>query len=162
MKVGEATNQFPEFPQQKKVKEKGPAVSGRVGTGASKELAFKETFFNAADAQIRSSLDELMGALQAQGERLAQRQTFEELTKYRKLVQSFLAKASRDLYRLQSPQTSEGAGKGKSPQKIHVLLQKVDLELEKLAKMVLGAQTPQLRILEKLGQIKGMLLDAYL
>ena len=120
-------------------------------------MEFKDSLFNAAESTIRSSLDELMGEVQAQGERLARHQNFEELSKYKELVRAFLAKAAKDLYRLQS---SDGgaAGAGRPGGKVYVILEKVDLELEKLAKMVLAGQSPQLRILEKLDQIKGLLL----
>jgi uncharacterized protein YaaR (DUF327 family) len=44
---------------------------------------------------------------------------------------------------------------------VHVILQKVDDQLDQLAKMLLAGQVPQLRILERLDQIRGLLLDAY-
>jgi uncharacterized protein YaaR (DUF327 family) len=159
MKISEASNQFPDFPQQKKVKEKPASGAARSvkGPSGSQELEFKETFFSAAETAIKSSLDELMAGVQAQGERLARHQNFEQLSKYKDLVQAFLAKASKDLYRLQ---ISDG-GRPQPGGKIYVILEKVDVELEKLTKLVLAGQTPQLRILEKLDQIKGLLLDAY-
>jgi len=159
MKISETSNQFPEFPQQKKIKEKPAAAGARSVKSAAggQEVEFKETLFSAAESTIKSSLDELMASVQAQGERLARHQNFEELSKYKDLVRSFLAKASKDLYRLQ---ISDG-GRPQPGGKIYVILEKVDSELEKLTKLVLAGQTPQLRILEKLDLIKGLLLDAY-
>ncbi len=156
MKVGEASNQFPEFPQQKKVKGKdSAAAAGRGGVAAKKDAEFSEAFFNAAEGNIRASLDELLKGLQAQGERLARSQNFEELDKYKELVRSFLAKLTQDLYKLRPANT------GRPGNKVYVILEKVDAELDRLAQMVLAGQVPQLRILEKLDQIKGLLLDAY-
>lgn len=159
MKIGETSNQFPDFPQQKKVKEKPSAASARSvkSSSGNQDVEFKETLFNAAEITIKSSLDELMAGVQAQGERLARHQNFDELSKYKELVRAFLVKTSKDLYRLQ---ISDG-GRPQAGGKIYVILEKVDIELEKLTKMVLAGQTPQLRILEKLDQIKGLLLDAY-
>lgn len=160
MKVNEISNQFPDFPQQKKVKEKPSAASARSvkASAGNQEIEFKETLFNAAETTIKSSLDELMAGVQAQGERLARHQNFEELSKYKDLVRTFLAKASKDLYRLQ---ISDGGRPQQAGGKIYVVLEKIDVELEKLTMLVLAGQTPQLRILEKLDLIKGLLLDAY-
>jgi uncharacterized protein YaaR (DUF327 family) len=166
MKIGEAGGQYAEFPHQKKVKGKPAAAGARGARGAGRtegekqDVEFKDAYLNAADSTLKSGLDEMMGQLQAQGERLARHQNFEELSKYKDLVRAFLAKASKDLYQLRP--SDGGASQASRPgSKIYVVLQKVDEELEKLAKLVLAGQAPQLRILEKLDQIKGLLMDAY-
>jgi uncharacterized protein YaaR (DUF327 family) len=163
VKIGEAGGQYAEFPHQKKVKAK-PGATGARGARASgraegdkQDVEFKDAFLSAADSTLKSGLDEMMGQLQAQGERLARHQNFEELSKYKDLVRAFLVKASKDLYQLRP---SDG-GRNQAASKVYVVLQKVDEELESLAKLVLAGQAPQLRILEKLDQIKGLLMDAY-
>jgi uncharacterized protein YaaR (DUF327 family) len=158
VKVGEASNQFPDFPQQKKVRENAKAPRSNIlGTPAKADAEFSEAFLNVADLSLQASLDQLMAGVQEQGERLAKRTNFEELNKYKELVRSFLLKISRDLYKVKLGETAQ-AGPG---QKVYVIIQKVDLELEKLSKLVLAGQAPQLRILERLDQIRGLLLDAY-
>lgn len=156
MKIGEATNQFPDFPHQKKVKEKGKSETAKT-VGAKSEPEFAEAFLNVTDAAVKGSLNELMAGVQEQGERLARNQNFDELNKYKDLVRGFLMKVSRDLYRVK---VSDG-GRSQPGQKVYVILQKVDIELDKLTKMVLAGQVPQLRILEKLDLIRGLLLDSY-
>lgn len=158
MKVGEASNQFPEFPQQKKVRENAKSGSpGSAKTQAKAEAEFSEAFLNVAEGSLQASLDQLMAGVQEQGERLARRNNFEELNKYKELVRAFLLKVSRDLYKVK---VSDG-GKPSPGHKVYIILQKVDVELEKLSKLVLAGQAPQLRILERLDQIRGLLLDAY-
>ena len=156
MKVGEASNQFPDFPQPKKVKEKaGAGKSKSVGPKAEPE--FSEAFLNVAEASVKGSLDELMNGVMEQGERLARNQNFDELNRYKEMVRSFLIKVSQDLYKIK---ISDG-GAVLPGQKVYIILQKVNTELEGLTKMLLAGQVPQLRILEKLDQIRGLLLDAY-
>lgn len=158
MKIGEAGNPMPDYPHQKKVREKGQAASAKsVGGKKAQEAEFSETLFHAAEANVKASLDELLKGVQEQGERLARKQDFAELEQYKALVKDFLAKVAKDLYHLKP----SSAGSMRPGQKVYVILEKVDLELEKLAKLVLESQTPQLRILEKLDQIRGLLLDAY-
>lgn len=156
MKVGEASNQFPDFSQQKKVKEKTAAALSR-SVGSPAEPAFAEAFLNATESSHNASFDALLSGVQEQGERLARSQNFTELNKYKDLVRAFMVRVSRDLYKIK---ISDG-GKPLPGQKVYVILQKVDGELEQLTKMLLAGQVPQLRILEKLDQIRGLLLDAY-
>jgi uncharacterized protein YaaR (DUF327 family) len=159
MKVGEASNQFPEFPQQKKVRDKGAAGAAKAaqGAGEAKAPEFSETFLAAAEGGMRASFDELMAGIVEQGERLARSQNFAELSRYKDLVRGFVAKLSKTLYRVKP---SDG-GAARPGSKVYVILQKVDAEMENLAKLVLAGQVPQLRILQKLDQIRGLLLDAY-
>jgi uncharacterized protein YaaR (DUF327 family) len=156
MKIGETSNQFPDFPHQKKVKEKGGSAPSK-GVGAKADTEFAGAFLNVAQESLKASLDELVGEVQAQGERLAKKQNFTELNRYKDLVRSFLAKVGKDLYKIEASTLS----KPLPGQRVYVILQKVDLELEKLTKMVLAGQVPQLQILERLDQIRGLLLDAY-
>jgi uncharacterized protein YaaR (DUF327 family) len=156
VKVGQAGNPFAEFPQ-KKVREKDKAQSSK-GVSAKKEPGFAEALSSAVAGNFNSALDDLMAGIVEQGERLARSQNFKELSRYKDLVRAFMAKISRELTRLKST----AAGSTKPGQKVFVILERVDAELENLSKLLLKGQAPQLKILEKLDQIRGLLLDAYL
>jgi uncharacterized protein YaaR (DUF327 family) len=156
VKIGETTNQFPDFPHQKKVKEK-PGASASKGVGAKAEAEFAGAFLNVAEENVKASLDEMVSQVQQQGERLARKQSFAELNRYKDLVRSFMVKVGKDLYQLESATLA----KPLPGQRVYVILKKVDVELEKLTKMVLAGQIPQLTILAQLDQIRGLLLDAY-
>ncbi len=159
MKIGETSNQVPDFPREpRRVKGKGGApVSGGIGAKKTEEVAFSQAFLDAADTQTRKGLEELMRLLDEQGERLAKSQTFDELEKYQKVVRNFIEQATRRIYSLRA---SDG-GLPSAKKKVYVILQKVDAEMEALTKAILARQVPQLRLLERLGQIKGLLLDLY-
>lgn len=159
MKIGEASNQFPEFPQQRRVREKTASRSTERSLGKDKnaETEFPEAFLQESQSALSASLDKLMGEVEEQGRRLARKNNFEELNKYKDLVRNFLQKVTRELYQLQVAEE----GKASPGKRAYVILKKVDLELDKLSQLVLGGQAPQLKILERLDQIRGLLLDAY-
>jgi uncharacterized protein YaaR (DUF327 family) len=157
MKIGEAHNS-PDLPGPgKKVKGKdaGPAKGLLSGLQAPEEAAFGKALMDASRQQSVRALEQILGELDASGERLAAAQNFDELDKYKALVKEFMLKVTQGVGKLHF---SEGGGKSG---KIHVILQTVDKELEALAKEVVSRQTPQLRILERLDQIRGLLLDLY-
>ena len=158
LKIGEA-NPLPDLPDPKKrIKGKdGAAGNSKVGAQASEGAAFSEAFLDASRATVSRALDQVLEELSRQGERLAAAQNFEELEKYKSLVKEFLVGVTQGVGKLHF---SDGGGKSRSA-KVHVILQKVDLELDALAKDVLRRQATQLRILERLDQIRGLLLDLY-
>ena len=159
MKIGE-TNPLPDLPNpnNRKVREKDKAGTAK-GLGAQKneEASFGKAFLDATKDQATRQLDRILFDLDASGERLAAAQSFEELEKYKGLVKEFMQKVTQGLGKLHF---SDGGSGGKQA-KVHVILQKVDLALDQLAQEVVKRQQGQLRILEKLDQIRGMLLDLY-
>ena len=159
MKVGEA-NPLPDLPNpntNKRIKGKEQTASSKgSGVARQEEAVFSKAFLDASRQQASRALDLVLAELDASGERLAAAQSFEELERYKQLVKEFLQKVTQGLGKLHF---SDG-GSGKQA-KVHVILEKVDLELGRLAEEVVKRQAGQLRILERLDQIRGLLLDLY-
>jgi uncharacterized protein YaaR (DUF327 family) len=157
MRIGE-TNPLPDLPEPKKrIKGKDqPSSSKGIGVERQEEAVFGAALFDAGKQQAMRALDLVLAELDASGERLAAAQSFDELDKYKALVKEFMQKVTQGMGKLYF---SDG-GQGKQA-KVHVILQKVDLELDRLAQDLVKRQASQLRILEKLDQIRGLLLDLY-
>lgn len=157
LKIGDA-QPLPDLPERRRVKGKDEAAAPK-GAGAAKAepAEFSRAFLDASRQAATRALDQIMDELGRQGERLAAAQNFAELEKYKSLVGEFLRAVTRGLGRLHFTE----AGSQARNARVHVILQKVDLELDALAKDVLARQSTQLRILERLDQIKGLLLDLY-
>jgi uncharacterized protein YaaR (DUF327 family) len=159
MKVGETSGQAPDVPDPKR------RIKDRAGVGASKGVAgarveqapaFAQAFFEATQATVHRALDQIMDELGRQGEKLAASQNFDELGKYKALVQEFLKKATQGIGKLHL--TDGGAGRSA---KVHVILKKVDTQLEALTREVLSSQATPINLLARLDQIRGLLLDFY-
>jgi uncharacterized protein YaaR (DUF327 family) len=157
LKIGE-TNPLPDLPNpNKRVKGKEQTAGTKgASVGRQEEAVFGKALMDASRQHATRALDLVLQELDASGERLAAAQSFEELERYKQLVKEFLQKVTQGLGKLHF---SDG-GQGKQA-KVHVILQKVDLELGRLADEVVKRQAGQLRILERLDQIRGLLLDLY-
>jgi uncharacterized protein YaaR (DUF327 family) len=157
MKIGEA-NPLPDLPNpNRRIKGKDQAPGAKSSSvERQEEPVFGKALFDAGRQQTQRALDLVLAELDASGDRLAAAQSFEELEKYKALVKEFLQKVTQGMGKLYF---SDG-GQGKQA-KVHVILQKLDLELDKLAQEVVKRQAGQLRILERLDQIRGLLLDLY-
>lgn len=159
LKIGEA-QPLPDLPDPKKrVKGKDGGSSARaVGNKSSVEgTAFSQAFLDASKSTVARALDQILEELSSQGEKLAAAQNFVELDRYKALVVEFMRTVTQGVGKLHFTD----AGSKTKNSKVHVILQKVDLELDALAKDVLSRQATQLRILERLDQIRGLLLDLY-
>ena len=161
MKIGETSGQAPDnIPDPKRrIKDRG-GVGSSKGVSASRiepPQPFAAALFEATQATVSRALDQIMDELGRQGEKLAASQNFDELGKYKELVREFLAKATQGMATLQ---LTDGGSQGRSG-KVHVILKKVDLELEALTRDVLARQATPIAILARLDQIRGLLLDLY-
>ena len=76
---------------------------------------------------------------------------------YRDLVKKFMTEAVGSMYDLESNTGWDRKGR----QKVYTLVKKIDAEMEELTEYVRHGQEKQLNILEKLGSIRGMLVDLY-
>jgi uncharacterized protein len=160
MRVFEPSGQFGDskgrIGKMRKSSDKG--IAGHVSRDSVNTASFLEELDNAAEEQLKKSLDELIGELAGQAEVLERRRTFEELEKYKKMVKNFMDKAVRMIFTVKVSDSSKIMIKRK---KVYMLVEMVDAELEKLTKQVLEKQSAGLDLLATLEKIKGILIDMY-
>ncbi|ADL11595.1 YaaR family protein [Acetohalobium arabaticum] len=123
----------------------------------SSDNKFLDTLQEVHDANTKERLDELLGQIDKQGERLSQKRTFKELVRYKKMVQQFVKEAVEKMYRVKEEFSTYGSGN----HKVYNLVVKVDESLEELTELVLDKQSTQLEILDRLDEVRGMLVDIY-
>lgn len=102
-------------------------------------------------------LDALLERLDAIGRRLAANFSIYDLKEYKDTLRNFLKETLGKAYQLKS----ESGWSRQGRPKLFLSLELIDQELEALSQMVLSKQKDPLRILEKLGQIRGLLVDLY-
>jgi uncharacterized protein YaaR (DUF327 family) len=136
----------------------GRKESKSVGRDVVNNLNFMKELDNAAEEQLKMSLDQLVEEINGQAKQLAHHRTFEELDKYKKMVKSFMDQAIKKIYTIRISDSSKLMIKRK---KVYIIVDMVDRELEKLTKMLLESQSDSLDILAALDRIRGMLVDMY-
>jgi uncharacterized protein YaaR (DUF327 family) len=90
-----------------------------------KEIDFLEELKQVHGEKIKAELDELLGMIDNQGERLAHHRTFRELVKYKKMVKNFVEKAVDKMYNLQEDYNPTQG-------KVQTLVKSIDSSLEEL------------------------------
>jgi uncharacterized protein YaaR (DUF327 family) len=133
-------------------------VSRPVGSVSSaKETEFSETLKVTKTEAVKGELSELMEALDKQALLLRDSRSLATIRRYRELVQSFLKTAVDESFELSEERAFDRRGR----RRVFLLVKQVNKAVEELTRMVLEQQADPLSLLEKMGEIRGLLIDLY-
>ena len=140
-------------------KEIGGTQAKRRGArvGAAAEPEFSRTLAIARVEETHRTLDELLDDLDKSAAELKDKRTLGSLRKYRELVKSFLDTAVGQMYSVDQ----QGGFDRKGRRRVYLLVQRVNQAVEELARLTLERHSDPLALLEKLGEIRGLLVDLY-
>jgi uncharacterized protein YaaR (DUF327 family) len=131
---------------------KGQSFASIVEQSAEEQSAF---FDFEAHGEHRENLEELLDEVHQSGEKLVQSQSLENIKRYRQAVSGFLKFVVGKMLKLEE-QTSGG---NILRRKRFTQVKIVDGKLESLVQAVLGNQGKQLDVLERINEIRGLLID---
>lgn len=133
-----------------------PAPAGERSRPAAPQAGFRRELQQARLGSVRERLNEQLSRLDTLGARLAGEMTVGSLKAYKEAVREFLRDLQREAVSVQTQlEWDYQAWQHRSL----TVLQKVDAELEELGRMVLDHEQDRLKLLAKIGEIKGLLLD---
>jgi len=129
-------------------------IKGAVGKEAS---PFREELHTAQKRELSEKLKFLLADIDENGQRLIKLRTVDVLTRYKDLIKTFMKEVVQNLYVLKEEKHFDPKGK----HKVLILVKSINKSLEDLVKMVLDKQINNLKLLDKIGEIKGMIIDLY-
>jgi uncharacterized protein len=132
----------------------GQGIQGRRGA-AEGAAPFDKLFHEKSQADSRETLNKLLERITEQGELIARRRDINDVKKYRELVTKFLDEATHSAYQSEKDGAFDSRGRFKE----YSVVRKVNAEVENLTRQVLDDQKENLKILEQLGTIRGLLID---
>ncbi|MBN2897566.1 MAG: YaaR family protein [Clostridia bacterium] len=123
------------------------------------KISFKELLDNAEDDhRQKEMLDEMMAQVQEKGQNLIESRTVESLFEYRDMVKGFVEEAVKYGLRIE-----ERRGLSRSTRsKVLRVVSAVDKKLLELTDIILAQEESKIRILKKVGEIQGLLVNIYL
>jgi uncharacterized protein YaaR (DUF327 family) len=132
-----------------------PRVGETAQDGAERPLIFRKTLSDVSREQLMTQLNGMVAGIDEQGARLAKRSDIREFEKYRSLIRDFLNEIISNGYEFSRERSFAPRG----GQRFFATVNKVDAALDELAKDVLDGQKSELDILDKIGDIRGLLVD---
>ena len=109
------------------------------------------------EADLQQALTLMMEEIESQGNRLAKRHDIRDMKKYRTLVKGFL----NEIVSRSHSFSRENFLDRKGRHRVYGIIRLVDENLDALAQELVKDEKDHLAILEKIGEIRGLLLDIF-
>lgn len=135
------------FPNQNEVRQQNQG-SNRFGDMVVKQGSKMQT----------EQLTRLLGDISAAGDRVARSRSLRELTRFKMLVKRFLQEAVNHGLETKQSHTWNRFGEGRRLK----LVETVDEKLVELAQEILDEEKETIDLLDKIGEIKGLLINLYM
>jgi uncharacterized protein len=124
---------------------------------ATDRITFSELMNKGREQLDLERLQNKIKEIEEQGKILAENRTVGDLRKFKSLVKSFMEDAVK--YGLSLEERHGFNRRGRT--RIFKIVKEVDKKLLELTDSILKKQEPALRILERIGEIKGLLINIY-
>lgn len=109
------------------------------------------------EAELQARLQGLMEEITMQGERLAKRRDVKDMKHYRGLVKEFLNEVVTRSHSFSRENFLDRRGR----HRVYGIIRLVDENLDQLAQELMKDEKDNLAILNKIGEIRGLLLDIF-
>lgn len=142
----------------------GPAgpYTGRVGDKKPEKAegsrgGFEENLSREQSQRMEERIAALLEDIDRQGKRMAGSMSLKELLAYKAKVKAFMEEVISGMLKFTQSSTMDRRGR----HRIYTLVKRINQELEQLTEEMLGEQKNRLKILEKVDNIRGLLVDLY-
>jgi uncharacterized protein YaaR (DUF327 family) len=120
--------------------------------------SFGDTLRKTEETDLATRLNRLMSDIEKQGENLAKSMDIKELKNYKRLISEFMNEVVNNSLKFSKQSHFDRRGR----HKVYALVKKVNAKVEELSREFLKEEKDNIKILESIGSIKGMLFDMYM
>lgn len=110
-----------------------------------------------AEEDLQAKLGALMEEITEQGERIAKKKDIKDMRKYRSLIKDFMNEIVSRSHSFSRENFLDRRGR----HRVYGIIRLVDENLDELAKELMKEQKDNLSILQKIGDIRGLILDIF-
>lgn len=142
----------------KSVTSKGKVASKTAPKIATPSISFLEILEVKEDDKAKIMLAEMLDLIEEKGKNLANKRTVEALLDYKKMVKNFIKEAVEYGLKVEEKRGFSRGGRGRSLRTVS----NIDERLINLTNAILSQEKKQINILDKIGEIQGLLVNLYL
>ena len=141
----------------KKVQRAGTSKISSTKKTETPKITFTEILDSLDNDREHSKalLDELLKDIENKGKQLIEHRTVETLVEYRDMIKGFVEEAVEEGYKIEERRGFSRSGRTR----VMRTVKEVDKQLVELTNMILGQERKQIRLLQKIGQIQGLLVN---
>ena len=120
--------------------------------------SFKFTLASAiTDAELQQKIDSMLVDITAQGERIARHMDIRDMRKYRELIREFMNEVVFRSHKFSRENFLDRKGR----HRVYGIIKLIDANLDVLAQELVKDEKDHITILNKIGEIRGLLLDIF-
>lgn len=119
---------------------------------------FIEEFDKMSELSVKERLDNILSRIDDQANRISKSMNIKEVIVYKKLIKEFLKESVDSMVKFSKKNVLDKRGR----HRIYAIIKRVDKDLEDLTKDVLDKEKDNIKILKKLDDIRGLILDIYM
>lgn len=119
---------------------------------------FTEELKRADELTVKQRLENLLERIDKQADRLSKNITIKEVLAYKTLICEFLKESVDGMVKFKKSSFLDSRGR----HRVYGIIKRVDEELEELTKDVLSKEKDNIKIIKRLDDIRGLILDIYL
>lgn len=123
-----------------------------------KKVEFVRALDAHQDKERVSNLNKLIERVNDTGKALIYSRNLGDFKRYKNAVADFLGEANKRTYQLKEESDWDFMGNRRH----HMIVETIDKKMEELAKKIKNEQEDNLRVLELVDEIKGLLVDEYM
>ncbi|HHV59396.1 MAG TPA: YaaR family protein [Clostridiaceae bacterium] len=150
MKINQGLNELPGL-REPLQRDPGKKVLGKSGD-------FHSNLMHAEEDGHNARLKDLAKSIEAQGEKLAEKLDIAELRVYKRLISEFLSLALRNSHKFTKENFLDRRGRHRA----YAIIKKINSELDELTSEILANEKNNVKILEKIDGLKGLIFDLIL
>lgn len=121
-------------------------------------ITFSEILGEKEYDQQKEKLEELLSEIDDKGQELAENRTVETLYAYKEMIQDFIEEAVHKGLKMQERRGFSRAGRTKVLRTVSA----IDAKILELTDLIIQRESKELKILSKVGEIKGLLVNIIL
>ncbi len=127
-------------------------------TKGARKTKFTEELKRADELTVKERIENLLERIDKQADRLSKNVTIKEVLAYKTLISEFMKESVDAMVKFNKNSFLDSRGR----HRVYGIIKRVDEELEGLTKDVLSKEKDNIKILKRLDDIRGLILDIYL
>ncbi|MGE4282569.1 MAG: YaaR family protein [Clostridia bacterium] len=124
----------------------------------SKGLTFDKHLKKIDGQNYEDELALLLGEIDKQGQKLSKNIDIKELIRYKKLISEFLYDAVNNSHKFHKESMLDRRGR----HRVYAIISKVNENLERITEEVLKEEKDNIKMLQRMDDIRGLLLDIFM
>lgn len=127
-----------------------------IASEAKIDKGFKFTLLSQIDqSELQDKLREMVEGITNQGQKISQHMDIRDLKVYRSMISNFINEVVANSHKFSRENFLDKRGR----HRVYGIVRLVDNKLDELAKELISSEKNQVNILERIGEIQGLVLD---